>query len=620
MKAAYVKFSFSLPNGINVQIPFLCEFLSKFIFMELIFIINVVFSWGLANSLSDSKFAYFGKNLSKYECPNLVVTEPEGIISSPLYPDYYPSHLSCSWHIQGNIGDIISITFDHIDIEESCCCDSKPCCLLNWLKISPLANGTEKKFCGKELQPYHSILSSNNKLWVKFHISEYKIGGRGFQFHYKIIPGGSVRCKNNEIRCLNNKCVPSRARCNGVAECEDGSDELHCSNRCSSGRSCRSLFKCYDASKHCDGIVDCQDFSDEIDCGFCAPNLTRCGGNTTKCYNPLTQRCDRTFDCVNGEDEIDCSIYCPGKILCESGHGCYIMKQRCNGVTQCEDASDEKNCVPELCNYEHGGFLCDNGRCIQEIWTCDHTDDCGDGSDERNCLRNSVLTAALMGSLVCALLLVIAISCICRLHALRMLENRLSATRETPLSRMSREFFFREPPPSYAVAVQGDPHRSLCVENLHYGVPIHRSRRRGRRSRQSRLPSRPSSHHIIPSIERNVPQNPPVFSDVVLLDDSLPVSSDSANINNQRLMQGPRNKDNNSVEASDELKEVHVPNEINFNKNSEDANTCSSDAHNNPSVETVSLESVATVTSEPSCLSTSNDHYYCDSDTDPLVV
>ncbi|XP_055943335.1 low-density lipoprotein receptor-related protein 12-like [Argiope bruennichi] len=591
--------------------------------MELLLFTKVIFSWCFANvySLSESKFSYLHKNPSTFDCPNLVVTEPEGIISSPFYPDYYPSHLSCGWHIQGNVGDVISITFDHIDIEESCCCDSHPCCLSNWLKISPLRNGTEKIFCGNEFQHYRNILSNSNKVWVKFHISEVKKGGRGFQFHYKIIPGSSIRCKSNEIKCLNSKCVPSVLRCNGFSDCEDGSDELYCSNRCSSGRSCRTQFHCYDASKHCDGVVDCQDFSDEIDCGFCSYNLTRCGVNSTKCYDPLTQRCDKIFDCENGEDEVDCSVLCPGKIICESRRGCYSMKQRCNGVTQCEDASDERNCVPELCNYEHGGFLCDNGRCIQEIWTCDRTDDCGDGSDERNCLRNSVLTAALMGSLICALLLVIAISCTCRLHALRMLENRLSQTRETPLSRMSRDFFFREPPPSYAVAVQGDPHRNLCVENLHYSIPVHRSRRRARRTRQSRAASRPPiASSTTAHNERSGPSNPPVISDVELLDDTLPVSLETATVSDLCQLQRPRSKNENCSADSDELKEISLPNEVNCHKNVRHENANSSDNQHNVSIETVSLESLGTVESEPSSSLVSDNRFYCDSDTDPLVV
>lgn len=59
--------------------------------------------------------------------------------------------------------------------------------------------------------------------------------------------------------------------------------------------------------------------------------------------------------------------------------------ERCNGITECGDHSDERNCNPELCRSERGGFLCSNRQCIRESWQCDQTNDCGDDSDEMNC-------------------------------------------------------------------------------------------------------------------------------------------------------------------------------------------------------------------------------------------
>lgn len=50
-----------------------------------------------------------------------------------------------------------------------------------------------------------------------------------------------------------------------------------------------------------------------------------------------------------------------------------------------------------------------------------------DGSDERDCLAaipRKVITAALIGSLVCSLLLVIALGCALKLHSLRSREYR----------------------------------------------------------------------------------------------------------------------------------------------------------------------------------------------------
>lgn len=71
-----------------------------------------------------------------------------------------------------------------------------------------------------------------------------------------------------------------------------------------------------------------------------------------------------------------------------------------------------------------------------------------------------MITAAIIGSLFCGLLVVVAVSCSCRLYALRLAQQQAAAAAEGPVDSpplfadsAPPDFWFREPPPPYAVAV-----------------------------------------------------------------------------------------------------------------------------------------------------------------------
>ncbi|XP_008536249.2 tolloid-like protein 1 isoform X1 [Equus przewalskii] len=134
-----------------------------------------------------------------YRCPACGETlqESNGNLSSPGFPNGYPSYTHCIWRVSVTPGEKIVLNFTTMDLYKSSLC---------WYDYIEVRDGYWRKspllgrFCGDKVPEV--LTSTDSRMWIEFRSSSNWVG-KGFAAVYEAICGGEIRKNEGQIQSPN---------------------------------------------------------------------------------------------------------------------------------------------------------------------------------------------------------------------------------------------------------------------------------------------------------------------------------------------------------------------------------------------------------------------------------